>query len=227
MPGKHGRCVWWENGDGMRHCDSSHADGSNHRWNCSDTIDSIQLPGKPRRNFIVIASGGQHTAVEEINKVKGSKTNRTHVLESSKSRFVDSLNLMQATKSHWDVISREGGRHIFIMPSQITYGLPGSVCGNHDSALMMEAMMDEHIREPLRRRTNLTCEHGLEILDTSFVFSGPLAPGSRGDGLHYTELTNTAILQLLAHRISNFNGSNWRQDTVGWNHTHHQDNSCS
>jgi hypothetical protein len=156
MPGRRGRCVWWENGDAMRHCDSSHYDGAQHRWNFSDTLDTVQLPGRPERNFVVVSSGGQHTVVDAVHSVHG---NNTHHLSLAKHFFADPLTAMESTKPHF------------------------------------------------------------EVLDAASVFYGPGSPASVGDGMHYPDISNRAVLQLLAHRLVHYNASTWRADAASWNRT--------
>lgn len=227
MPGKEGRCVWWENGNGVRHCDSSHESGSHERWRCGDILDTIQRPGKPKRSFIVLSSGGAHNAVEEAQKARSVASNQTLYLAHSEKRFMDATIGMEHTKSHWDVITKQGGRNIFLLPTKIDFGYPRTVGWPHSSAVMMENMLEYHVRQALRRRSNLTCENGFEILETSTVFAGPSAPGTVGDGMHYEFITNMALIQLITHRLVRFNSSDWRSDDAGWNQTSsHLDKAC-
>ena len=226
QPRAYEKCVWWENGDAMRHCDSSAGEGAQERWSCTDTLDSIQLSGQGRRKFVVVSSGGQHNVVDAVHEAFSKRTaeeqgNKTYYLAASRKRFSDAWSSMEQRKKNWAVVTREGGRHIFILPMRLSYGLPRTVCGHHGTARAMEDMLEVHIRQRMRDTNDsdvLTgAEDGLEVLDTSWLFDIPNAPGSVGDGMHQGHLMNMAVLSLLAHRLINFNASNWRLDPLTWN----------
>lgn len=38
--GKNWKCVYWENGQAMQHCDSSSTEGAAVRWQCGNALDS-------------------------------------------------------------------------------------------------------------------------------------------------------------------------------------------
>ena len=212
------RCKWSAN-DGVHSCDHAMPDGALERWPCRDTLDSVQLPGQPPRRFVVLASAGGHTAVEELHAAKDLNLSAT--LASSAGRFKAGWDKLEAAKQHWASITRQGGRNIFLTTARLSYGAPRTVMSNHASADRMDAMLEVHIREPLRAgRSNLTCgDDGLEIIDTTPIFYAPNSPGSSGDGMHHEQITNTALIQQIVHRLVHYNASNWRQDGASWNAT--------
>lgn len=217
MPGKLGKCVWWENGAGMRQCDGSTVHGSDARWRCSIDLDSVQMTNRPKRKFVVVATGGVHNVVDAVKGV-APHTNETVYLQHSYGHFQKIFESMEETKQHWDVVTKEGGRHLLISPFEVTYGLPRTTSGNHYTATMMNRMLDVHVRQRLRKRSNLTCPpDGLEVIDASSLFLQPKSPGSVGDGIHYEHITNVAVMQLIMHRLISYNSSNWRNDCASWN----------
>ena len=229
MPGKFGRCVWWENGDAMHHCDGASEDGKVERWQCEDSLDQIQLAGKPRRAFILISGAGIHTAVEEIHHRNASDP--ADYLAHSAARFEQAWQSLEATKTHWRHVSQDGGRNIFIMPPLLLNGLPRTTNAQHESVRAMNHMLDHHFKSRLRGRCNLTCEDGLEIIEHDAVTTGPHAPGTVGDGIHYGYLTDMALMQIIVERIVKYNKSNWRAHAGSWNlqqhnQSSHMDNSC-
>lgn len=205
MPGKDSRCQWWENGDAMHHCDSASADGKTERWQCADLLDTVQLPGKPQRSFVLISSGGVHTVVEEVMHKNAS--NPEEYLAKSKARFDGAWMSMESTKPYWKHIGEQGGRNIFIAPSQLQFGLPRTTNANHQSVNAMNDMLEKHFKSRLRGRSNLTCEDGLEIMETDLVTLPANSPGTEGDGVHYPDLTNFALTQLITERLLRFNKS--------------------
>jgi len=226
MPGKFGKCVWWENGSGMQHCDSAHNDGRMERWQCTDTLDSVQLAGRPKRSFILVASAAAHTAMEEIHG-KRNLSDPDDYLEKSRWRFEQAWHSMEDTKPFWQTVTQDGGRNIFFLPLMMKYGLPRTTNADHVGVNAMNHILGHHLKDKLRGRSNLTCEHGLEIIETDQLTMTPFAPGPSGDGVHYSDQTNTALIQVIVERIIMYNASNWRTDALSWNQTtNHLDNSC-
>jgi len=211
---------------GMQHCDHALPDGALQRWACADALDSVQLPGKPRRKFIVLASAGGHTAVEELMAARD--LNMSATLQSAAGRFRAGWDKLEAGRQHWSSISRGGGRNIFLTPARLSYGAPRTVMSNHNSADRMEKMLEVFIRSRLRAPSNLTCgDDGIETVDTAPIFYHENAPGSSGDGMHQEQISNIAMIQLLIHRLVGFTASTWRHDTASWNSSSFQSSSCS
>ena len=219
------RCQWSAE-DSVRGCDHSPPDGATERWPCRSLLDSIQLPGQPQRRFVLVASTGAHTAMNEIHET--GSVNVTETIALSANRYKAAWHKLESARPHWSAISKDGGRNIFLTPARLSYGAPRTTNANHVSADRMEAISEAHIRAPLRAGpSNLTCgQAGLEVVDTSPVFFHANSPGSAGDGVHQEQITNVALIQLLVHRLLNFNASSWRQDRAGWSAGSWQRSSC-
>ena len=102
-------CVWWENGNAMRHCDGSRADGAKERWQGNDLLDSVQLPGKAKREFIVIASGGVHST----HKCKNIVEEEAYINDNADFRMF--MDPWIKTKNQWSISDEAhgSGRSIF------------------------------------------------------------------------------------------------------------------
>ena len=150
--------------------------------------------------------------------------------QSAYERFDAAWRRLAASKIDCAHITASGGRNIFLTPARMTYGAPRTVCANHASADRMEALLETHIRTPLRCHCNQSdagaaigtdyskteCAHGMEVIDTAAVFDGPLAPGSAGDGMHLEGISNAALIQMLVHRLVGFDARDWWGDQAGW-----------
>jgi hypothetical protein len=227
--GRFGKCVWWENGDAMRHCDGSNEAGATERWQGEDRLDEVQLPPlringstilRPKREFVVISSAGVHNTHDSFN---GNATTYVAIAEPIMRKY---MKEMEDRRELWR-IAPSGGRNIFFLPPRLQGGTRYSPV---DKMNALDLSLEEFVRKPMRTKSNITCDGDFEVIDIVDVTDttgSQLEPGTVGDGIHYPHIVNYVLIQLIAERLILFNSSNWRQSSSWDKSKSYMNNDCS